>query len=50
MLLNTLLFVIAIATGWVWFWRVQHEADVRRCWQAFVQHLRVADLREQLTP
>ncbi|MGC2458875.1 MAG: bifunctional DedA family/phosphatase PAP2 family protein [Gallionellaceae bacterium] len=42
--------LLAIALGWLWHWLGRHEADVKRRWQAFVQHPRVAALRRRLAP
>ncbi len=43
-----IVLLLAIALGWLWYWLGWHEADVRRCWQAFVQHPRAAALRRSV--
>jgi membrane protein DedA with SNARE-associated domain/membrane-associated phospholipid phosphatase len=45
---GALLLVLALGLLWHWLWR--HEADVRRRWEAVVEHPRVTAVRRRFAP
>ena len=44
------LLLLVIVFGLLWHWLGRHEADVRRRWQAVVDHPRTAALRRRFAP